>query len=271
MEQESNKEKKIKASIDATTGLVQAIPVYQDTIQPAAKQVGQSLEVIAKTVNIALAPVKALVWGYDKIENFINARVSEKLQNIPQENITTPPPQIAVPAAEALRYSGHDPNLRELYANLIANAMDKDTIHKAHPAFVEVIKNMSSDEAILLKAFITKHQLPIIDIQATVNDGTAYTTIIHNYSHIPKIVSVTRADLVSSYINNICRLGILEVPALVAITTPNTYEPLENDKDLEEVKYYIKNIMERKVNFSRKVLRTTSFGQQFIENVVKDK
>lgn len=44
MEQENNnKEANIKATIDAVTGLVKAIPVYQDTLQPAAKQVGQSL------------------------------------------------------------------------------------------------------------------------------------------------------------------------------------------------------------------------------------
>lgn len=91
MDQENNKETNVKASIDAITGLVQAVPVYQDTLQPAAKQLGKSLEVVAKTVNIALAPVKALVWGYEKIEEFITSRVSEKLKNVPEENITTPP------------------------------------------------------------------------------------------------------------------------------------------------------------------------------------
>ena len=155
MEEENDKpETNVKATIDAVTGLVNAIPVYQDTLQPAAKHVGQSLEVVAKTVNIALSPIKLLVWGYENIEEFLIRRVSEKLKNIPQENITTPPPQVAGPAVEALRYSGHDPNLRELYANLLANAMDRDTIHNAHPGFVEIIKILTSDEEILLKKFV---------------------------------------------------------------------------------------------------------------------
>src|SRR5690606_41068173 len=123
----------VKTTIDAVTGLVKAVPVYQDTLQPAAKQIGQSLETVTKTVNIALAPIKALVWGYEKIEEFITTRVSEKLKNVPEENITTPPPQVAGPAVEALRFSGHDPNLRERYANLLATALYKTTIHQANP------------------------------------------------------------------------------------------------------------------------------------------
>lgn len=266
-----NKESNIKASIDAVTGLVQAIPVYQDTLQPAAKQVGQSLEVVAKTVNIALAPIKAMVWGYEKIEKFVTTKVAEKLKNTPEENITTPSPQIAGPAIESLRYSGHDSNLRELYANLIANAMDKETLHKAHPAFVEIIKNISSDEAILLKAFISVEQLPLIDVQATLKDGNGYSTITPNFSHITKLVTITRPDLIPTFIDNLCRLGILEIPAMVTITNNNVYEPLENDSSLEDTKLLIETVMQRKMDFLRKVLRTTSFGKQFIQNVVKDK
>src|SRR5690554_2969816 len=129
-EPSNNKDTNVKSAIEAATGLVNAILVYQDAVQPAAKQIGQSLETVTKTVNIALAPIKALVWGYEKIEDFLSTRVSEKLKNIPEENITTPPPQVAGPAIEALKYSGHDKNLRELYANLLASAMDKETVHK---------------------------------------------------------------------------------------------------------------------------------------------
>jgi hypothetical protein len=66
---DENKDTNVKATIDAVTGLVTAIPIYQDTLQPSAKQIGKSLETITKTVNIALAPIKALVWGYDKLRN----------------------------------------------------------------------------------------------------------------------------------------------------------------------------------------------------------
>lgn len=272
MEQENDKpETNVKSTIDAVTGLVNAVPVYQDTLQPAAKQIGQSLETVTKTVNIALAPIKALVWGYEKIEEFISTRVSEKLKNVPEENITTPTPQVAGPAVEALKFAGHDPNLRELYANLIATAMDKSTIHQAHPGFVEVLKNMASDEAILLQTFISTYQYPLIDIRAKLKDGSSYTVIYANYSHINRNVVLTRPDLTPSYLDNLCRLGILEIPAMVYITLPNTYEPLETDAELNGLKLKIEIGMGKKVDFQRKVILLTTFGKQFVQNVVNEK
>ena len=52
---------KIKNVIDATTGLFKAIPIYEDAIQPAAKQIGKALETVTKAVNISLAPVSLLI------------------------------------------------------------------------------------------------------------------------------------------------------------------------------------------------------------------
>ena len=40
-------ESKVKDIIEATTALVKAAPVYQDAIQPAAKELGHTLEVVA--------------------------------------------------------------------------------------------------------------------------------------------------------------------------------------------------------------------------------
>ncbi len=270
MEQEG-KETNVKATINAVTGLIQAIPVYQDVLQPAAKQVGVSLEVISKTVNIALAPVKALVWGYEKIEGFITTRVSEKLKNVLEENIITPPLQVAGPAVEALRYSGYDANLRELYANLLANSMDRETVHKAHPGFVEILKNLSSDEAVILKAFVHTLRFPLIDIKATIEDNSNYFNVLTNYSHLNKIVTISSPDLISSYLDNLVRLGILEIPSLVYMVGENIYEPLENDDDLHSTKEDIINRLDRKVTFDRKQVRATTFGRQFIQNVVADK
>ncbi len=265
-----NKETNVKTAIDAVTELVKAVPVYQDALQPAAKQIGNSLETLTKTINIALAPIKALVWGYDKIEEFITTRITEKLKNIPEENITTPPPQVAGPAIEALRFAGHDETLRELYANLLATAMNKETIHQAHPGFVEILKNMTSDEGILLQSFTAIHY-PLIDVHITAKDGVGFTIFRSNYSHFHKNTKLIRPDLVPSYLDNLCRLGIMEIHATTWINTPNTYEPLETDKEFEIIKQAIEVIMQRKLSFQRKIVRLTSFGNLFVQNVVREK
>jgi len=55
-----------KDIIDSVTGLVTAIPLYEDALQPAAKEVGKALGTIAKSVNLALFPLKGMVWGFEK-------------------------------------------------------------------------------------------------------------------------------------------------------------------------------------------------------------
>ncbi|AIN74099.1 DUF4393 domain-containing protein [Flavobacterium psychrophilum] len=265
------KDTNIKATIDAVTGLVTAIPVYQDTLQPAAKQIGQSLETVTKTVNIALAPIKALVWGYEKIEEFITNRVAEKLKNIPEENITTPPTEIAGPAVEALRFSGNDINLRELYANLLASSMDINTQDLIHPGYVEIIKNLSSDEALLLKIFSVKFIYPLININAEVPDGKGSITEYAYFSHFDKITNLKRPDLIPTYVDNISRLGLTEIPYDQHLTAENTYEPLENDLSLSTLKHKIEILQNRKIVFERKVIKLTNFGRLFIQNVVNDK
>lgn len=142
-----NEDIKIRDVVDAVTGVAKAVPIYQDVLQPAAQEVGKALQTVAKSVHIELAPVSALVWGYDQIKDFVSSKVAERLKNVPPENIVSPKPNIAGPALESLRYTGHEETLSDLYANLLAAAMDKATAEGAHPAFVEIINQLTPDEA----------------------------------------------------------------------------------------------------------------------------
>lgn len=148
--------------------------------------------------------------------------------------------------------------------------MDKETMHKAHPGYVEIIRNLCSDEALLLKAFISTPLYPFIDIQSTAENILGFRRELSNYSHLHKEYKVNRADLVPSYLDNLRRLGILEISLGIAITADNTFEPLENDNELQVIKELIKS-QDREVSFGRGIVRLTSFGAQFIENVVDEK
>jgi len=111
----TSKGSNIKFAIEVATALVKEVPIYGDTVQPAAKQIGESLETVAKTVNIALAPLKGLVWGYDQIESWLTSKLAERFKTTPSDKIVTPSPQIGGPAIEALRYLASNSELRDLY------------------------------------------------------------------------------------------------------------------------------------------------------------
>lgn len=224
---ENAKDNNVKSTIDAVTGLANAIPVYNDAIQPAAKEIGKSLATVTKTINIALAPISALVWGYDKIKEFIENKVTEKLSGIPEINIVTPDPSVVGPALDALKYAGANETLSELYANLIANSMDRETIMKAHPGFVEIIKNMTSDEALIMKTFHPSVYKPIMDIKLKLLKGTGGEfNLVNNYSNIGIQAGCKFPDLTPKYIDNLCRLGLLQMPAGRHLIAPDAYDSL---------------------------------------------
>ena len=67
MPEENDKSGSITEIVKAVGELADKVPVYQDAIQPAAKQIGKGLEVVAKAVNAALTPVEGLIWGVEQI------------------------------------------------------------------------------------------------------------------------------------------------------------------------------------------------------------
>lgn len=261
----------IKNTIDAVTGLVKAIPIYDDAIQPAAKQIGKSLLTVTKLVNVALTPVSILVWGYDKIQDFIDNRVASKLENTPTENIITPDASVVGPALEALRFTGSNETLSEMYANLIANSMDSETAKKAHPGFVEIIKNMSSDEALLLKIFSETSTLPIVDIRLKMKVGNeSEFMLVENYSNLGKLAGCKHLELVQSYLNNLIRLGLLQIPHGRFLLDDNTYSSLLEVEEFLKFKDSYETETTTTV-VSKKYISLTKLGVQFKDACVADK
>lgn len=267
---EQPKNNNIKNTIDAITGLAKAIPIYDDAIQPAAKEIGKSLATVTKTINIALAPVSALVWGYDKIRDFVLNRVSEKLKNIPEENIVTPDPAVVGPALEALRYTGSNETLSELFANLIASSMDKETLKNAHPGFVEIIKNMTSDEGLILKLFQPGLFKPIMDIKLVLKNGGGEFNLINNYSTLAVDAGCKYPDFSSNYIDNLCRLGLLQMPAGRNLVGEKAYDMLIKTSEYEEFKksHEKGNTSTKEI---KKYIELTDLGAQFREACILNK
>ena len=266
----------IKDAADAVKGIVEAIPIYQDAFQPAAKEIGIGLQTVAKTLHIVLAPIAGLVWGYDRVKEFVQTRVAEKLRNVPIENIATPEPHVVVPALIALSYTAHQENLRELYANLLATSLDSRTCELAHPAFVDIIKNLSPDEARIMRLASTKAMFPVIEVRNVHTTTNHFSTIFHNFSSVGKEAGCDHPAMTPAYLNNLCRLGLLDLPGqgsfgMPTLTAPNTYEPLENDEEIIAQKKQVESVEGHQIQFRRGMVLVTSFGRQFCQACVIEK
>jgi hypothetical protein len=219
-----------------------------------------------KTVHIALAPISALVWGYEQIKEFVSTKVAEKLKGVPPECIVTPKPNVAGPALESLKYTGHEESLRDLYANLLAASMDSRTADGAHPAFVEIIRQLTPDEARLLSLFSVRRPFPILNVRYEYKNQSMRRggqDILFHFSLLGEEAGCQLPQMTPSYISNICRLGLAEVPTFFEYTGAGVYDPLENHPTVLAAKEAIKSNEEWKVVVHRSGMRLTPLGKQF--------
>lgn len=270
MAEEEKAEGNVEATINAVTGVAKAVPIYQDAVQPAAKELGKALGTVAKTVNIALAPVSALVWGYDQIKDFVDNKVTEKLQNVPEENIVTPPPHVAGPALESLRYTGSIDELKELYANLLASSMDSTTTRDAHPSFVEIIKQLSSDEAKLLTALISTNAEPAATIRNNREDSSGGRDQFKNFTVLGERVGVKDYSRIPNHLDNLSRLGLIEIPESYALIGEGVYKRIDEHPFVKSIVDAINKEEERKSEVVHTTILVTGLGRQFINTCVND-
>jgi hypothetical protein len=247
---------------------------YQDLIQPSAKELGNGAllditKTVNKSVNIALSPITSLIWGYDQIKDFITEKLSEKLKKTPLSDIITPKPNIVCPAIEALRYSYKNDFLKELYADLIASSMDAATTELAHPSFVEIIKQMTSDEAKLMKYFSSDRAYPLINVrEVSRTAGAGGKIVLHNFSLLGEKSECENKELIPSYLDNLRRLGLIEIPEFLKYTPSFAYDELVNHNKVKKIMEEIKEKNEFNAVIERKGIAITQFGRQFITAVV---
>ena len=72
-----------------------------------------------------------------------------------EDLLQTPDPTVAVPLAQALTYTAQNDTLREMFLDLLTNAMDSSMNDDMHPSYVEIIKQMNSLDARVFQKLIT--------------------------------------------------------------------------------------------------------------------
>lgn len=124
--------------------------VYEDSLKGGMQEVGKSITTLAKTINICLAPVSAMVWGYDAIVSNLKKKLEVKLNGVDTDTIDAPPIEVAGPAIEALRFSSSREDLQDMFASIIAKSMLKGSDFSLSASFIEIVKQLSPTEASFL-------------------------------------------------------------------------------------------------------------------------
>lgn len=117
--------------------------LYEDALQPTTQESGEVLALIPRTIKAALLPLRQWIAEREYKLAEVEKLLAKKLEHVGEDKIVTPEAYVAVPAIQAISYSMDSKELRNLYANLLAKAMNSDTKDMVHPSFVEIIKQMS--------------------------------------------------------------------------------------------------------------------------------
>lgn len=271
MPEENQKPGSVTEIAKAVGEIVEKVPVYKDAIQPAAQELGKGLHVVARAVNACLMPVEGLVWGVEQIRDFVRDRVAKKLEHVSIENIQQPKPHIAVPAIDALRYTGADGELSELYANLLATSMDKTSAYEAHPGFVDMIKNMCPDEARIMKMLADTPYYPLVDVKAVSKKEGSFQVVLRHVSLIGLDARCEHPPLAPIYIDNLERLGLVQVETMVRMTKDDFYKRIEEYPDVKRILDDLNRKEETTAEVDRIRLAVTDLGKQFVRACVTDK
>lgn len=258
-----SEKEKLETKIEITKEI--AKDIYTDVGKPAAKSTGELVGLVPRAIKAALSPLEK--WILEKEYNVAETKklLEEKLQNTHPDLIEPPAAYIAVPAMQYISYCMDDEELRDMYANLLANSMNKVIKNGVHPGFVEIIKQLSPDEAKILRYMSSHKIIPTITLRYIHSIGGGID-IIKNFSNVGELAGCEKSEDIAKYFDNLVRLGlIVNEGGLSSLTDKTVYEPLKKHKWVAP-QAIVENATALgfdEIDFEEGFVRISSYGENF--------
>jgi hypothetical protein len=169
--------------------------------------------------------------------------LAEKLSGVPDEDLRPPKRSLAGPAIEGLGYAADEPDLRELYLELLARALDDKYADSAHPSFVEVIRQITSREAELLRHYLTNESgsanFPIAALELLTQPQRNTVRLYTHLLDIPRSQRAEGSDSIPTFVDNWIRLGLVQVHYDSWIAKEGTYDWVETRPEAISARAYV--------------------------------
>lgn len=232
----------------------------------------QSIDTVVSNLivflDILLTPIKMFKeYSNYKFELF-KRNLQKKINRIPddqrKDNLEL---NIVGPACENLKYLIFNDELGEMFENLLASSLNKNNI--VFPGFVDIIRQLNSDEAKLLK-YIAHNgtEYPLIDLRYVDKANGEYIVPVMNYTNIGNDIC-EKPELITAYLNDLERFGLITIPFGEAIFGDGLYSDLESDPFIQSEKEIshgeIKNGFYK---IHKKSFEVTRYGTEFLKSCV---
>lgn len=238
-------------------------------VKEAGNELGKTALILTKAINNALLPLAAVNFAFEKARAYFSTKFQHELENkasaIPPEQIIEPKASVAGPALQGLAFSHEEPDLKEMYLSLLASAMDGRIAQKAHPAFVEVIRQLTSVEAQLLHYILrSPTAIAIVEVQLVDVGPRSYKILLR---HLLNLLDASTAQpsenpQLTAMVDNWIRLGLIQVDYEKYLSDDNQYSWVETRPEV--IRFRTDRETEKeKVELQRGILNRTAFGEQF--------
>ncbi len=116
-----------------------------------------------------------------------------------------------------------------MFTNLLGASMNCEVIDE-HPAFVEIIKQLTSDECKMLKALYKNNILPMMKLRIKLDKEEGEGDVTPYFSDLCYVVGCHYPQKFPEYLDNLHRLGLVEVDYDRYLTNNQYYEKLKEHK-----------------------------------------
>lgn len=260
--------KTAKESVALVGELIKAAGDNPD-VKAAGQELGKAALTVAKCINNALLPIAAINFGFEKARGYFankfEAEMAEKAAQIPPEHVMEPKPSIAGPALQGLAFAHEEPNLKEMYLNLLASAMDDRRADAAHPAFVEIIRQLTSEEARLLRKVLQETEgLPTVEVRLQTMQSGYWVLLQRHLLNLRNTATNEPVEnpRVPAMVDNWARLGLIEVTYDKFLTAEKIYDALNERPEIARFRTE-RETPEAKVITQRGIAVRTALGAQF--------
>ena len=245
---------------------------YDDIAHPAASEAGKFIGRIPRAINAALSPLDCWILKREFNVEATKKSLEEKLASSDPNKIIPPEPYVAVPALQSIAYCITNHELHDLYANLLAKAMFLDTKDQVHPCFIEIIKQLSPNDALVFKASM-RQTTPAATLSIVMEQNG-----MHLAGNAPEeqfsLDLITDIDIPSASeeqirisLDNLMRLGLIKLNDL-ELRDGTSYSFVKSSKIYLEASAKFQNLNQldtrsERIHIYRKCITDTTLGRQF--------
>lgn len=264
-------------SSDLILGILDRSEIFPNIVSPVGKEVGN---VLKNLFHIVFFPINYLEKHIEIFEQQHFAKFIEDINNaaarIPEGNLAIPRTSIAAVALDQARFRLDEPELRRLFAALIASSCDVAKQPIIRQSFALIISQLESIDAKNLSYFARFYseapssgifQVPLTFPCANfvVEQNNVFTSICSNLFIADG--NVEDCQLQSASITNLIRLGLISCDYTAYLSDSSLYSVYETLPDFLEL-LSISATDELHPKLQKGILYITPLGRDFIETCV---